>query len=434
MRLFLFSFWYLPDNRTAVNRIKYFKKTFLRVNTDVKLIYCDDNSSNADIHEDTLYKVPHTHRFYKISNYLIQKNWLFLYKIVHFFYLISSKRDVYDFYRNYRAIESTKAYNIGKDDVIITSAPPYSALNIGYYLKQKYGAKWIVDYRDPWTLGYPTLGFSVFADKIRKLIQRKDELKFLEAADYIITVSESLKKTFPEKFHHKIEVVPNGANTDEMELSKINASPSTFSIVYAGTIHFQQLENNYFFSTVQKFIREQNIQPANFKIHFIGTSDSSELKSIISNFGLQDFVNITDRISLPELYDYMYQASMFLHLKYGNRDKIITSKQYDYLAMQKPILLPETDNGDIAESIIANDAGYVCKNKEELYFILQEEYSKFIDNVDVRIYKDYVFVNGLSRNAASNKLLNLVYSNWYSTDSIKQTIEEIIPQTANGTV
>ncbi len=434
MRLFLFSFWYLPDNRTAVNRIKYFKKTFLNANTDVQLIYCDDNSSEDYINEDSLYKVPHTHRFYKISNFLLRKNWLFLYKIVHFFYLISSKRDVYDFYRNYRAIESTKAYNIGKNDVVITSAPPYSALNVGYYLKQKYGCKWIIDYRDPWTLGYPTLAFSVFADKLRKLIQRKEELKFLETADYIITVSESLKKTFPKKFQHKIEIIPNGANTDEMELSKINATPSTFSIVYAGTIHSQQLDNTFFFSTVQKFILEQNIEPSDFKIHFIGASDSSELKSIISSLGLQNFVNITDRIVLPELYNYMYQASMFLHLKYGDRDKIITSKQYDYLAMQKPILLPESDNGDIEESIINNNAGFVCRNKEELYFILQEEYSKFRNNADVRIYRDDLFINGLSRNAASKKLLDLVYSDLYSNELIKQTIEEIIPQVTNGTV
>lgn len=434
MRLFLFSFWYLPDNRTAVNRIKYFKKIFIKSNTEVQLVYCYDGLNEKESKADGFYKIPHTHKFYKISNFLLRKNWLFLYKIVHFFYLISSKRDVYDFYRNYKAIESSKAFNIGKNDVVITSAPPYSALNVGYYLKQKYGAKWIIDYRDPWTLGYPTLAFSIFADTFRKFIQRKAELKFLEAADYIITVSESLKNTFPEKFHHKIEVISNGANTDEMELLNIVSKPTTFSIVYAGTIHSQQLDDVYFFKTVKRFIDDNLIQPSDFKLHFIGSADSSELKSIVNSLELQNYVNITNRITLPELYNYMYQASMFLQLKYGNRDKIITSKQFDYLAMQKPILLPHSDKGDIAESIISNKAGYVCKNKEELYFILQQEYSKFIDNEDIRIYRDSNFVDSISRNTSSNKLLDLVYSNFYTNDLIKQTIEQYSTQTIDGTV
>jgi glycosyltransferase involved in cell wall biosynthesis len=305
-------------------------------------------------------------------------------------------------------------------------------LNIGYYLKKKYGAKWVIDYRDPWTLGYPTLAYSIFADKFRKLIQRKDELKFLEHADQIITVSESLKDTFPKKHHHKISIIPNGANTDEMDLSKINPLPSAFSIVYAGTLYPQQLEHNYFFDVVKKFIVENNIKPEDFKLHFIGSDSSDELKSIIKHLDLNDFVNITKRLDLPELYSYMYNASMFLHLKYSNRDKIITSKQYDYLALQKAIILPQSDNGDIAESIIKNEAGYVCHSKEELYEVLQKEFMKFRNKQDVRIYRSESYVKNLSRDKASEELLKLVFSNVYLQDNIN--IDQIPPAILHGTI
>jgi Glycosyltransferase Family 4 len=424
MRVFLFSFWFLPDNRTAVNRIKYFKKKFVEAEVDLHLIFCDDGIDKT--HQNNLYyKIPYVHFFYRFSRFLLKKQWLTLYKIVHFFYLVSRKRDVYDFYRNYKAIESTRAIRFDKNDIVITSAPPYSALNIGYYLKKKFGVKWIIDYRDPWTLGYSTLGYSNFADKLRKLIQRKDELRFLEAADHIITVSESLEKYFPVRFQHKIHVIPNGANTDEMDFNKINGNPQTFSIVYAGTMHPQQLEETYFFNTVKKFLVNEKIEPENFKIHFIGSAESEELKNEIEHYKLNDFINITSRVDFPVLYEYMYNASMFLHLRYANRNKIITSKQFDYLVLQKPILLPQSDSGDIAESILKNKAGYVCNNSDELYFILKQEYSKFIEKQDVRIKRDQQFINQLSRNAASNKLLELLYANADLNKDLQKELEHI---------
>ncbi len=422
MRVFLFTFWFLPDNRTAVNRIKYFKKKFIEAEIDLHLVYCDDSLPQS--HQNSLfYKIPHVHFFYKFSRFLLKKQWFTFYKIVHFFYIISRKRDVYDFYRNYRAIEAQKATSYSKNDVVITSAPPYSALNIGYYLKRKYGVKWVIDYRDPWTLGYSTLGYSNLADKLRKLIQRKEELKFLETADQIITVSNSLRKMFPEKFQHKIHVIPNGANTDEMDFSKINPTPESFSIVYAGTMHSQQLENIYFFEVVRKFILEEKIKPENFKIHFVGAADSTMLKTEINNHHLEEYVNCTSRVELPVLYNFMYDASMFLHLKYSERDKIITSKQYDYLALQKPILLPESDNGDLEESIINNNAGYVCKNKDQLYYTLHQEYYKFINNKDVRIYRDDNFINQISRNYASNKLMELLYGESIPQSKLEKDID-----------
>jgi hypothetical protein len=408
MRVFLFSFWFLPDNRTAVNRVKYFKKKFIEANIDLHLVYCEDSLPQS--HQNNLfYKIPYVHFFYKFSRFLLKKQWLTLYKIIHFFYIISKKRDVYDFYRNYKAVESQMATIYHKNDVVITSAPPYSALNVGYYLKRKYGVNWIIDYRDPWTLGYSTLGHSNFADKLRKLIQRKEELKFLESADHIITVSDSLRRMFPERFQHKIHIIPNGANTDEMDFSKINSTPKSFSIVYAGTMHSQQLENIYFFDVVRKFISNEKIHPENFKIHFIGAADSAELKSEINKYQLEEYVNCTSRVQLNVLYGYMYNASLFLHLKYSERDKIITSKQYDYLALQKPILLPESDNGDLEESILNNNAGYVCNNKDQLYQTLHQEYYKFINNKDIRIHRDDHFLHQISRNYASDKLMELLY-------------------------
>ena len=72
------------------------------------------------------------------------------------------------------------------------------------------------------------------------------------------------------------------------------------------------------------------------------------------------------------LLHYMCNASCFLHLRYGKNKGVITSKQAEYLAYRKVILLPNSDNGDIAESILNNNAGVVCYSVEDNVLFLNK--------------------------------------------------------------
>ena len=97
---------------------------------------------------------------------------------------------------------------------------------------------------------------------------------------------------------------------------------------------------------------------------------------------------------------------MFLHLKYGDRSQIITSKNADYLMFNKPILLPVSDKGDLAESITRYKAGYICSGIEETVNALNKEYKKFLNKENVTLDNgDFSF---LSRSEISKKLLTVI--------------------------
>lgn len=417
MKIILFSYWYKPENKTSVNRARYFRKYLSSFGWDVNLFYYRKQGAKTNARKKTFALQGRSSFMQKLGMAFSRKQNHFFFKLIYFFYFLFHKRDIYDFYHIFRSNEMKGELIVQKNDIIITSAPPYSVFNIGFYLKNKFGASWVLDYRDPWTLSYPPISSGNLINRLRKLLHRNTELRFLNSADLVITVSQSLKDSFPEKYQSKVFVVENGANMDEMDLPKINGRPDHFSIVYSGTIYDQQMEDISFFKMLARFVRVKHILPANFKVYFIGSSGNSRLRDVIHQYHLDDYVHITERVSLDRLYGYMYEASMFLHLRYGNRSEIITSKQYDYLALQKPILLPVSDQGDIAESIRRHKAGFVCNSEDEIYEVLEMQWQAYLDGRDVRLYRRKEELYKISRQ--------------YQVERLNQILREKLPNKFN---
>lgn len=261
---------------------------------------------------------------------------------------------------------------------IVISGGSSGIIKSAYTLAKKHQAKFIIDYRDPLNFGYHLLETNKMITLFKRYFTIKEELRLLAAADEIITVSDSLKSFFPEEFKHKITVIKNGSNFEQEEIpSNIVDCPKVFNIVYLGTVYNDQLKDISFFNSLKTFMRNNHIKPQLLKLRFLGSSQNKFLPMLIRDLQLQDYTEITDRLNKETLYEYLLDASLFLHLKFGDRSQIITSKQADYLVFRKPILLPVSDNGDIAESIMNNNAGYVCNTVEENVAVLESLYEKF---------------------------------------------------------
>lgn len=290
-----------------------------------------------------------------------------LWKAIHFLHLIFYQRDV--FYPG----EIEHSYQKGSKGYIIVSGAHFSYFHSARILAKKIGYKLILDYRDPWTFGYAALGGPKVIHKLKVFLNRKKELSALKYAELVTIVSDSLKQFFPESIRMKVMIIPNGNNFNATEV--IPHPTMTFNILYAGTIYNSQLEDTVFFKALAAFINDK--KHLNIKLQFIGTAHNKALEQILSSYNLKDRVELSGRVKKEELKAYFNNASLFLHLKYSNIRAIITSKQADYLVFKKPILLPVSDNGDIAESILHNNAGYVCNTVEENLAVLEQLYNKF---------------------------------------------------------
>jgi len=228
-------------------------------------------------------------------------------------------------------------------DAIITTGPPHSTHLIGLELKEKYGVKWIADFRDPWT--------GIFYNNIlprTNSTKQKDktlETKVLQTADLVTVISPGMKHEFEDRAK-KIEVVMNGFDEEDFTNAERRIrNAEVFAIRYVGNLMASQNVE-----ALWKAIKELRIANCEFRIEFIGRVDDAVKKSISEN-GLNDCVSYIDFVDHSKAIQVMQEASMLLFVIPDVKDNalILTGKLFEYLASKSEIISFGPVNGNAAE-------------------------------------------------------------------------------------
>lgn len=260
-------------------------------------------------------------------------------------------------------------------DLIISTGPPHSMHLIALGLKKQFDIPWIADFRDPWT-------DIDFYDKLR-LIRRADkrhrklELKVLEKADHVVTVSKSWSEDLSKIPGKKVEVIHNGFDPKDFE--NITGTPgSTFTIAHFGAFNRDRNPSNLW--KVLGILADENpVFKEKLRIRLIGQTDDSVVRDIEKN-GLKK--NLVQTEHLPHkkgLEELAKSQILLLPINDApNARGILPGKMYEYMALKRPILaigptdadfvkiLNETKTG---EAFDFNDAAGIKKTLEN-YFSL----------------------------------------------------------------
>ncbi len=260
-------------------------------------------------------------------------------------------------WNRYAIAEAKKIIRNYHIDTVITTSPPHSTQLIGLKLKKQLNIHWVADLRDPWTdifyfkELYPTWPVM----QIHKWLERK----ILKRADKIITVSESLKNLFSEKTDHiknKIEVIPNGFDTDDFSQVPKISDPDHFYISYIGT-----LSKEY---NLDGFIRALALLPesifSRLKIRFAGKT-APEIQEQFIRAGLSDHMEIHGYVSHTKAVELMASSNLLLLVipEVKNNNGILTGKLFEYMATRNPILLIGPEEGDAAQIIKETNSGNI---------------------------------------------------------------------------
>lgn len=378
---------HLKLNTTSTSRFKSIIFALIEAGISIKIIdftfpinktiglghQISNHEIEPDIKENYITIKPPLNLIQKLTFYFLNNFNNRIWKVLNWLHQLVYGTDV--FCPNNLNLSQLRLNSYSRNIVIVFGAP-FGIFKYAAKLSSIIDAKLILDYRDPWTFGYTPLDAKPFIYKLNQIFNRKRELKFLEQASFITTVSQSLKNLFPKKMHYKIEIFENGTNFHPEDLD-INSKPKTFNILYAGTIYNDQLRETIFFEALKNFLVDKS--KTMFKLQFVGSLDNSRLISTIKKFDLMEISEITPRLGNIELKTYLNQAYLFLHLRFGLRKDIITSKQADYLFFNKPILLPMNDDGDLCENIKNNNAGYVCNSVNENIEVLNLLWDNYIN-------------------------------------------------------
>jgi len=260
-------------------------------------------------------------------------------------------------------------------DAILSSSPFPTSHRIASRLQRETGLPWIADFRDTWT-DNPLYDFPV----IRKKLERRLEIRTLESADVLVTVSDAYADQLRRTHGREVVVIPNGF-TFQPVANCANPLSERFRITYTGTIYTEKQDPEKFLLALAQLIAEGTIYPREVEVHFFGRRDNW-LNSRIAAHGLEHVVIQRGSVPRRDAVAEQRNAQLLLFLNWEDRENKGLShlKLYEYLAAGRPILATGGYEDDMSRDILAHTGtGYFAPTVADIKQALSTAYRQFKD-------------------------------------------------------
>ncbi len=247
--------------------------------------------------------------------------------------------------------------------LIFSTSPPQTVNMIAKKIALKTSLKWVADLRDPWTdiFYYHELRRLGWAKKIDRYIEENT----LGRADTIITVSPTLKQIFSQRITSRYEVIPNGFDPPSFSTAKKTPRSEKFRVVHTGNLAGNQ-NPEILWRVISSLLKENQKFTTDLSLEFYGNLHSDIIDSL-QEFQLQEYTRFNPYIPHRQVVEVMQAASLlFFALPVSSYSAgILTSKLFDYIGAQRPILGIGPALGDAATILNELHAGTVCDYQDE---------------------------------------------------------------------
>lgn len=268
-------------------------------------------------------------------------------------------------FTSFRSLEKFAVAIVQKQtfESVIISAEPFYLFRIGYELKMKFGINWIADYRDDWSTN--ELQMAKSGGFVRKWIARIEaiyERKWVGTAKTIVSVSEPYTKRISDFMSKPGITVQNGFEEELVSL-RTDELFGEFTLVYSGVIYPSQD-----IRLILGALEMANDKNRPFQLLFLGAGfDVKERQRILGLVPdkIRHLVSITDRLPRKKALGILVKCHAFLGIAYGEMKGIPSSKLYEYMGLQKPVLLCASDH-DLMEAMLSDSGlGFFADSSEE---------------------------------------------------------------------
>lgn len=261
-------------------------------------------------------------------------------------------------------------------DYLIVSAYPHAFFNFAYLLNKKHKIKWVADYRDDWTSNE-----IINRSKLHQLLNyfnSFNEKKWLSTSAFFITVSDYYVK----KIRNVIGNIPgycvlNGYLEENYTHLIQGQYYESFTITYVGSLYYTQ-PIELFLDGVKKFIQKQQVEK--FKVIFVGIKNNVEAyQRILNNIhGFEKYFDFTSRVNKMEAIEIQHKSDLLLICTHTNMKGTPGSKLYEYIALQKPILITPGDDDIVESTLKETNQAKVAKNVDEVCEQIEQQYMLYL--------------------------------------------------------
>ncbi len=246
-------------------------------------------------------------------------------------------------------------------DVIFATAPPYTSLLLGSWLKRKSGLPLVLDYRDEWDLSSAYRENSK-RDAISLSIQRMMQRTVLRSADGLVATTRASTDTIVKQARHYGIQLPgiciyNGF--DEADIVRARAG-KVATLRYGGRLRMVYTGTLWNLTSVAPLVKAVQLLSARnpelatkLDLVFAGRKVSHQVSLLerLSETGcrveMRDYCDHGEALSLMESADVL----CLLLSEVEGAERVVPAKLFEYLAMRREILaiMPQ---GEAAELII----------------------------------------------------------------------------------
>lgn len=314
------------------------------------------DSFNLKLHQIPFYK--HKGKIGKIE-WIIKNilNLIFDYKNKYF------SKKISDFSRN-------KHY-----DLVLCSTCHTFGLKAAYNVAKTHNIPLYIDLRDiaeqctanEYSNSKLALGF---LGKLYRNININRRNKILKLANNITTVSP-WHVDFIKQFNPNTHLIYNGYDINLFQPQNIKTK--YFDIIYTGKWYSSSLQD-------PTLLFQALVQINNPKIRLVIYTDSNkhpEIKNLAEQYNITTPLILNNYIANNEIPQKLNESSIVLVLTRKENKGIMTTKFFEALGVEKPILCVRSDEGCLAQVIKETQSGLAATNVEEVKNFINQHYQQW---------------------------------------------------------
>lgn len=239
----------------------------------------------------------------------------------------------------------------------------------------------------------------------------RDRNQALATATAITTVSPWHVETL-KAYNPHAHLIYNGYDPELFFPETIPAKQ--FTITYTGRLLSLALRDpGLLFAAIQRLDQDQTIQPETFQVAWYTDTDSQTLiEQEADRFGVSLYMDYRGYVSASEIPHILNQSSVLLLLtNKAEQDKlqgIMTTKFFESLAVEKPILCVRSDEACLAETIQRTHAGLAATQVEEVCDFLKQHYKEWQAKGYTTSHVDHSQLKQFSRQEQANQFAQLI--------------------------
>ncbi len=289
-------------------------------------------------------------------------------------------------------------------DVVWASFPGWGGLPhfLANWVNRHWGTPWVADYRDiPGQ--FSTIPFRY---RLRVPIERWHQRRIVNSSAAIVTVSTALAERLQRMHKRKVDVIENGFDPDDFPVRPKSAL-RVFNIFYGGTLRLHCQQPQIVLDALSMLVNTGAMKRGDIAIDFCGT-DPNMVNHAFGSHPLRDVIKVSPRLGTIDYIEKMRASAVLLSLAIDRDPGLVTSKIYEYLASDRPILSVPQDTGCIDMLLKTTGAGVSLTNVHAVATQLSCWYEEWKQTGTFLVDRDQALLQRYSRKQQTLELMHIL--------------------------